>query len=417
MKAEREGRVWYNKVWFHRFPWPEGHAMQTYAHRYLPILQSYQRELLVRLQLLVDIDSGTGQSEGVNQIIDYLQTWHDEFGFSVTLHESSQFGRNLVARRRGKGRLRLLMVGHVDTVYPPGAATSRPFSIQDGIASGAGVIDMKSGVLMGMYAARALLEAGFEDFGEIILVWNNDEEVGSPISAPLLREIAREIDVALVLEPTRSADVITQARKGADRYVLEVTGVPAHSGAEPHKGRSAVIELAHKMIAIHSLNNLFPGTTFNVTRIASSEPLNVVPDFARCYISVRAYDERSLQAAHDTLEQIAAGCSIPGTHTRLVRFRGRTPYKVTPEITRLVEIAHVEGKGLALELIAESKGGVSDANLLVGEGVPALDSLGPVGGGMHDLRREYLRVDSLPVRGALLAGLIVHICLSKFTGE
>ena len=391
--------------------------MQTYAHRYLPILQDYQQELLSHLQVLVDIDSGTGQVEGVNQIISYLQEWLQEAGFSVTLNETEQFGRNLVARGRGRGRLRLLLVGHVDTVYPQGAAATRPFSIQNGIASGAGVIDMKSGLLMGMYAIRALRETGFEDYGEIILVWNNDEEVGSPASAPLLREIARNIDVALVLEPTRSAHIITQARKGADRYVMEVTGVPAHSGAEPHKGRSAVIELAHKMIAVHSLNNLFPGTTFNVTRISSSEPLNVVPDFARCHISVRAFDERSLQAAHETLEQVATGSSVPGTRTRLVRTRARTPYIATPEILRLVEITRQEGQSLGLDIIAESKGGVSDANVLMEVGVPTLDSLGPVGGGMHDLNREHLRVDSLPRRGALLAGLIHHLCLLESTGE
>ncbi len=391
--------------------------MQTYAHRYLPILQDHQQELISRLQVLVDIDSGTGQVEGVNQVIFYLQEWLQETGFNVTLHETDQFGRNLVARRQGKGRLRLLLVGHVDTVYPAGATAARSFTIQNGIAYGAGVIDMKSGVLMGMYAIRALRECGFEDYGEIILVWNNDEEVGSPASAPLLREIARNIDVALVLEPTRSADIITQARKGADRYVMEVTGVPAHSGAEPHKGRSAVIELAHKMIAIHSLNNLFPGTTFNVTRISSSEPLNVVPDFARCHISVRAFDERSLQAAHNTLEQIASGSSVPGTRTRLIRTRARTPYIATPEILRLVEITRQEGQSLGLNIVAESKGGVSDANVLMEVGIPTLDSLGPVGGGMHDLNREHLCVDSLPLRGALLAGVMHHLCLLESTGE
>ena len=203
--------------------------MQSYAHRYLPILQDYQQELLSHLQVLVDIDSGTGQVEGVNQIISYLQEWLQEAGFSVTLKETEQFGRNLVARGRGRGRLRLLLVGHVDTVYPQGAAATRPFSIQNGIASGAGVIDMKSGLLMGMYAIRALRETGFEDYGEIILVWNNDEEVGSPASAPLLREIARNIDVALVLEPTRSAHIITQARKGADRYVRSVVAWSPYS--------------------------------------------------------------------------------------------------------------------------------------------------------------------------------------------
>lgn len=402
----------------HNFDTTDAHdAHDAYAPRYLPALQSYIDEQIERLRLLVNIDSGTGQVEGINRVIAYLQEWMSALDFAVTLHGSEQYGNSLVARRRGKGKLRLLLVGHVDTVYPRGAASLQPFSLSEQdeqVASGPGVIDMKSGVLMGIYALRALFEAGFEQFGEILVCWNNDEEVGSPGSTPLLRELAREVDVALVLEPTRSAEILTQARKGADKYILEVAGVPAHSGAEPHKGRSAVIELAHKMLAIHSLNSLFPGTTFNVTRLSSSEPLNVVPDLARCHISVRAYDERSLQLASETLEQIATGSSVPGTRTRLMRTRARTPYTATPEVLRLVEMAQQEGIGLGLDIVAERKGGLSDANVMMECGVPTLDSLGPVGGGMHDLNREHLRIDSLPIRGALLAGLIHR--LSEMTG-
>jgi glutamate carboxypeptidase len=390
--------------------------MQTYSLGYLPKLQAYQHELLQRLERIVNIDSGTEQIEGINLIMSLLEQWMSEIGFSVTLHPSVQFGNNLVARRRGKGRVRLLLVGHVDTVYVQGAAVAQPFRIADDLASGPGVIDMKSGVLMCIYALRVLQEAGFEEYGELCVVFNNDEEVGSPGSIPLLREIAQRVDIGLVLEPSRSAEVVTKARKGADRYVMDVIGVPAHSGAEPFKGRSAVIELAHKMIAVHNLNTLFPGVTFNVTRISSSEPLNVVPDAARCHISVRSYDEAGLSLAEAALQQIAAGCSVPGTLTRLVRSRGRVPYEATPEIMHLVEMAQQEGRGLGLDIIAERKGGVSDANGLVGAGVPVLDSLGPVGGGMHDLKREYLRVSSLPVRGALLAGLIQRLCLSECTG-
>lgn len=388
--------------------------MQNYAPIYLPYLQSYQDEWLARLKLLVNIDSGSGDVEGVNTIMAYFEQWMGALGFEVTLHPTEEFGNNLVARRGGKGHLRLLLVGHVDTVYPRGAAEARPFVLDGKRAGGPGIIDMKSGVLMGLYTLKALLEAGFEEYGEITLCCNNDEEVGSPGSGPLLRELARQVDVALVLEPSRSAEIITKARKGADRYILEVTGIPAHSGAEPHKGRSAVIELAHKMIAVHHLNSLLPGVTFNVTRLSSTMPLNVIPDFAGCYVSVRAFDEQRLNLAHEMLEEVAGGCSIPGTRTRLTRIRGRTPYQATPEILRLVEAAQIEGKGLGLEMLAESKGGVSDANLLMEMGLPTLDSLGPVGGGMHDLNREFLEVDSLPVRGALLAGLIHR--LSESTG-
>jgi len=391
--------------------------MHNYAPIYLPKLQSYQHELLQRLELLVNIDSGTGQIDGINSIISYLEQWLSDIGFAVTLHNSASYGNNLVARRLGKGHLRLLLVGHVDTVYPYGAAAAQPFNIRDGIAFGPGVIDMKSGVLMGMSSLQALMESGFEEYSELIYVFNNDEEVGSTGSAPLLREIARQVDIGLVLESSRSIEVVTRARKGAEKYEMEVIGVPAHSGAEPNRGRSAVIELAHKMIAIHHLNSLFPGVTFNVTRISSSEPLNVVPDSARCHISVRAFNQRGLDLAATALDQIAAGCSIPDTQTRLTRTRGRVAYEATPQVMHLVEIAQSEAKGLGIELIAESKGGVSDANLLMEVGIPTLDSLGPVGGGMHDLNREHLRVDSVPIRGALLAGLIHNLCLSESTGK
>lgn len=386
--------------------------MQTYAQDYLPTLKTYQEEWLQKLEMLVNIDSGTGQVAGIQQIINSLKLWLEELGFAVSLREVEQFGPNLVARKRGKGRLRALIVGHVDTVYERGAAATRPWRVEQGIAYGPGVIDMKSGVLMAIYAVRALLETGFEDFGEICLVFNNDEEVGSPGSTPLFREIAAQVDAAFVLEPSRNAAFVTRARKGADKYVLTVRGTPAHAGVEPHRGRSAVVELAHKIIAIHHLNTLYPGVTFNITRLSSSEPLNVVPYMARCHISVRAHKQEQLEMAARALESVASGSNVPGTRSMLERIRGRTPYEATEAIARLVDVAALEGQALDIAIVAESKSGLSDANALVAAGVPTLDSLGPIGGGMHDLNREYLRIDSLPLRGALLAGLIHHLCLN-----
>ena len=389
---------------------------RTYAQHFLPQLQAYQQEMLERLATLVNIDSGSGNVEGINLVMSHLHQWMEDIGFSVTPSFSEGLGNNLVARRKGKGTTRILLVGHVDTVYDVGSAAVQPFSITGDLSYGPGVIDMKSGDVMGIYALRVLLESGFEEYGELIFLFNNDEEVGSYGSEPLLRDIAQTVDVGLVLEGSRSAEIVTRARKGADKYILEVTGVPAHSGAEPHKGRSAVVEMAHKILAISNLNTLFPGTTLNVTKLSSSERLNIVPDFARCHISVRAFTAQGLEIAAQALEQIAASRNVPDTRTRLIRTRGRTPYTATPEILQLVEAARLEGEPLGLNIVAEGKGGLSDANILMEAGIPTLDSLGPVGGGMHDLNREFMRVDSLPLRGALLAGLISHLCLSERTG-
>jgi len=389
----------------------------TYAQHYLPNLQAYQDEMLARLATLVNIDSGTGQIEGINRIIGYLHLWMTELGFEVSLHPIEGFGNNLVAHIRGKGTPRILLVGHVDTVYTQGAVQTQPFRIEDGIVYGPGVIDMKSGVIMCIYALRVLLEEGFDQFGDIYVVFNNDEEIGSTGSASLLHDIAKLADVGLVLESSRSANIVTKARKGADKYILEVTGISAHSGAEPQKGRSAVVELAHKILAINNINTLFYGVTCNVTRLSSSEQLNMVPDMARCHISIRAYDERSLDMAADALQQIVAGSSVPDTQTRLIRMPGRRPYQATPAMLDLLNMAQTEGTALGLTIVAEGKGGVSDANTLMAAGIPTLDSLGPIGGGMHNLDREYLRVDSIALRGALLAGLLQHISLSKSTGD
>jgi glutamate carboxypeptidase len=388
----------------------------TYAQTYLPYFHAYQDELLRRLEILVNIDSGTGQTEGINRIMSYLEEWLREMDFSVTLYPDSAFGNNLLARRKGTETARILLVGHVDTVYAPGSAQEQPFTLRDGRAYGPGVIDMKSGVVLGLYALRALAEQGFDRYGDIYFLFNNDEEVGSPGSAPLLRTMGQQVDAGLVLEGSRALDILTHARKGADKYILEVSGVSAHSGVEPQMGRSAVIELAHKMIAIHNLNTLFHGVTFNVTRISSSEPLNIVPDVARCHISVRAFTDAGLRRAEAALEQIAAGCSVPDTHTILTHVPGRRPYEATPRVQRLVAMAQAEGAALGLNIVAERKGGASDANLLMEVGLPTLDSLGPVGGGPHNLSREYLVVDSLPMRGALLAGLIQRLCLAESTG-
>ncbi|QBD80902.1 M20 family peptidase [Ktedonosporobacter rubrisoli] len=390
--------------------------VNTYAQSYLSRFQTYQDELLQRLETLVNIDSGTRQAQGINRIMAYLQEWLTELGFTVTLHPSEPFGNNLVARRKGKGKARIMLVGHVDTVYEAGSVEKRPFCIRDGIAYGPGVIDMKSGDLMGIYALRALAEAGFEQYDELCVVFNNDEEVGSAGSAPLLKAIAKEFSVGLVLEPASTLEQIINSRKGTNKYIMQVAGIASHSGSSPTKGRSAVLELAHKIIAIHNLHSLFHNVTFNVTDIRSNEQLNIIPDKASCQISVRGYTNQSLDKAAEALEQIAAGSSVPDTRTTLIRTRGRPPYTSTPALKRLEEMVVAEGQALGLKLVLEPRGGVSDANLLMGAGVPTLDSLGPVGGNLHNLQKEYLQIDTLPIRGSMLAGLLQHICLSNLTG-
>lgn len=383
----------------------------TYAQMYLPLFHSYQSEFLRRLETLVNIDSGTGQVEGIEEIVGYLKHWLNELDFTVTLDSMDHYGPNLIARRQGRGTRRVLLVGHIDTVYNAGAAQSHPFRLHDGRAYGPGVSDMKSGVLLGIYAARALIEAGFDDYGELVMFWNSDEEVGSPASRQLTLEMARQADVGLVLEPSCLQHQVTVARKGADKYILEITGIAAHSGVEPHKGRSAVLELAHKILAIHNLHALFPQVTFNVTRLSSNERLNIVPDHAGCWVTVRAVNKEMLDVVAPALEQITRNCNVPGTQALLVRNPGRRPYESTAEIMHLFSLACEEGEAVGLCLEGITQGGVSDANYLMEVGLPTLDGLGLAGNGDHNLELEHVLLDAIPLRGALLAGLIQRVCL------
>lgn len=389
----------------------------TYAQQYLPLITDVQEEYLARLSALVNIDSGTGQIAGVTQVIELLQQWLETMDFAVELCSVEGFGPNLIARRQGRGHTRLLLVGHVDTVYPAGAAEKQPFAIHDGYAVGPGVLDMKSGVLLAIYAVRTLIESGFTDYGELILFFNNDEEVGSPGSAPIIRDLAKQVDYALVLEPAGKLTSLTNARKGTDKYVLEIRGVASHSGVEPYKGRSAVVELAHKILAIQNLHSLLPGVTFNVTSLSSTKPLNVVPDMATCHISVRSFSPQELERASVMLEQIASNRSVPETRAILTRNRGRIPYGPTPALSHMVQLAEEEGEVLGFHLQAQAKGGVSDANILMDAGVPVLDTLGPIGNGMHNLDNERMLVASIPLRGALVAGLIHKLCVEEQSGR
>ncbi|HEV2661626.1 MAG TPA: hypothetical protein VGU68_13545, partial [Ktedonobacteraceae bacterium] len=135
-----------------------------------------------------------------------------------------------------------------------------------------------------------------------------------------------------------------------------------------------------------------------------------------CYVSVRSFSDKGLQQAATALEQLVAGSNVPDTYTRLTRLpNSRRPYEPTPGLTYLVSLAQAEGEALGMHITPERKGGLSDANLLMEMGLPTLDSLGPIGGGMHNLNREYLHVDSIPQRGALLAGLLQRLCLAKST--
>jgi glutamate carboxypeptidase len=302
----------------------------------------------------------------------------------------------------------LLLIGHMDTVFDPGTAAARPFAITDGIATGPGVTDMKSGLLAGLYAIAALRETGGLPLARLVFVANPDEEIGSPVSTPHIRALAPGMDACLVLECARANGDIVSSRKGNLGLTISVTGRAAHAGVEPEKGRSAILEAARIVTELHVLNGRWPGVTVNVGVINGGTRPNVVPERCTLEVDCRAVTRDALVQAETAIRTACEPRTVSDV-TVDVREDGRHwPMEKLERSGRLVGHAIGLAASMGFELRDAATGGASDANTTAGMGVPTIDGLGPVGGLDHS-PGEYLEVDSIVPRTALLAALIAAI--------
>ncbi|GCE26450.1 glutamate carboxypeptidase [Dictyobacter alpinus] len=375
------------------------------------------------LQTVVNIDSGTYLRSGVNQVGQYLQQRFQQMGLQTCFDkQAKEYGDHLVAVHTGTNPQgpRLLLVGHMDTVFPDGEALRRPFSRSYlkgvEIAKGPGVLDMKSGLLMGIYALRLLIEAQAVDYQTLTFVCNSDEEIGSPSSRALIGRLAQESDAVLVLEPGRVLNRIVSARKGIANYRVAVQGLSSHAGVEPDKGRNAIVELAHQVVALQAINGTIPGATLNVGIIRGGERTNIVPDYAYCDIDVRVRDRAGLEAIEAAMQRVTVHPMLDGTVITLSSGVKNAPFERTAASQQLVQLVREVGTTLGLEIEDVSSGGASDANTTAGLGVPTIDGLGATGGLAHN-PDEYIEVEHLPMRIALICGLIQHVCTYYRSGQ
>jgi len=321
-----------------------------------------------------------------------------------------RFGNTVVGTFHGaRTGPRVLLIGHMDTVFDAGTAAARPFRIDDGIAYGPGVTDMKSGLLAGLYALKALL-AGFDGlpFQRVVFIANPDEEVGSPSSSPHIRELAADMDACLVLECARANGDIVSARKGILDTRMTVHGRAAHAGVEPEKGRSAILEAARLIEDLHALNGRWPGVSVNVGVIRGGTRPNVVAERCELEVDVRSVTADGLVAVEAAIREVAAATEVPDTSVDVDVRVSWAPMEKLARSGRLVEHAQAVAERLGFTVADTATGGASDANTTSGMGVPSLDGLGPIGGNDH-APAEYLEVDSIVPRTTLLAGLLLAI--------
>ena len=297
----------------------------------------------------------------------------------------------------------------MDTVFDPGTAAERPFRIDGGTAFGPGVTDMKSGLLAGLYAVKTIIgELGGLPFERLTFIANPDEEVGSPTSEVHIRAAAADVDATLVLECARANGDIVSARKGILDTRLTVHGRAAHAGVEPEKGRSAILEAARIVQALHALNGRWPGVSVNVGKIAGGTRPNVVPERCELEVDVRATTVDGLAAVEAAIRELVATTELPDTSVEANVMISWQPMEKLARSGRLVEHAQSVAGRLGFTVADTATGGASDANTTSGMGVPTIDGLGPIGGNDH-APGEYLDVDSVVPRTAMLAGLLLAI--------
>jgi len=374
---------------------------------------------LADLERLCRIDCGSYSPRGVNQVAMWVAGEMKRLGATVERRPDpdGKYGDTVIGTWRRSGsrasdpaRPRVLLIGHMDTVFEDGTAADRPFRIASGIAYGPGVTDMKGGLVAGLHAIRAARAVAGDDLplDQITYIANPDEEIGSPSSSPHIREVAAESDVCLCLECARANGDFVSSRKGIADTRITVHGRAAHAGVEPEKGRSAVLAAAHLTTAIHALNGRWPDVTTNVGVFRAGTRPNIVTDLAELEVDLRARTAANLDAAVETIRGLAANPAVPDVTIDVDVRHAWRPMERLERSGRLVELTIELAGRLGFTTTDGATGGAGDANTTSGMGIPTIDGLGPIGGRDHS-PDEYLEVGSIVPRTALVAALLLAI--------
>ena len=370
-------------------------------------LIGHEREMVACARELVLRESPTQNKLACDELCSYLAVEFERLDGQVKVHREGIAGDHLqVDFPAGEHREPLLLLGHFDTVYDVGTIESMPWREENGRLYGPGVFDMKSGIAQMMFAVAALRETRGDLPLPVTVLLVSDEEAGSNSSRAITETVARQCAAVLVCEPSGPGGALKTARKGVGSFMVKVTGQASHSGLDFEKGQSAILELAHQILAISQMTDLGRGTTLNVGVIRGGTRTNVVAAEAVAEVDVRI----ARKSDRPIMERKIRGLHPVNKKCKLEIEGGinRPPLERTKQVVALFELARrIAGDlGFALEEIAV--GGGSDGNFTAGIGVPTLDGLGAVGEGAHAPHESVVAAE-LPRRAALLAGLIEAI--------
>lgn len=375
--------------------------MDENTQKIVEYLKNRQPDMLKVLKTLVNMDSTSSDKAACDRLIRYVAEVCRSITDKIEIFPMSEYGSCLMVKV-GSGTGQILVLSHLDTVWPPDETDRRPFSIQSGRATGPGVFDMKAGAIQGIWAVKALKDLVILPDRPICLFFNCDEEVGSIASKALIEAEAKKSAAALCLEPSVEGKVKIE-RKGTGIFKMTIAGRSAHSGADHRSGINANVELAHQIIRLEGLTDYETGTTINVGLIQGGRVRNQSAARAEALIDMR-YKK---QDEGRRIEQIIYGLEpvLSGAKVKITGGINRPPLLPTSCNQALFEKAKRVAREIGFELEGGRTGGGSDGSFTSNLGVPTLDGLGAVGAGGHSLT-EYIELDHLIPRTALIAQLM-----------
>ncbi|WP_020580738.1 M20 family metallopeptidase [Endozoicomonas elysicola] len=366
-------------------------------------------QYLEELKPLINVDCGTWTPAGVSKVADIMTEKYQGIGWQVTRHSfDEKVGPGLLATNKPEAEeYDIMLIGHLDTVFPEGTVAEWSLSQDGEKAYGPGVADMKSGQL-NMFKAISQLPEDVADRLSICVCMNPDEEIGSIYSGDWLKSIASKSRYVLVAEAARADGSLVKARKGMASYKVEFNGKAAHAGNEPEKGISAITELAHWITTLNQETNFEIGTTLNFGVVKGGSAGNVVPDYASTVLDIRFWDNDDYARLEKKIQNMLENPSLRGIKIELTREAHKPAFTPNEGSEKLMALIEKTGQDMGLNITWQAVGGGSDANLTGSLGVPTIDGLGPIGGAMHS-RNEFLVLDSIEPRLNLLRNVLINL--------
>lgn len=364
------------------------------------------------LKQLVETESPSADKAAVDRVGAIVADEARRLGAHVEIVPVKEAGDHVIARWENphprplshgeRGRNGILLLCHMDTVFPLGTLVKMPYREADGKIFGPGTLDMKAGIVISLAAIEELQNAGGLN-RPLTLLCTSDEEVGSLTSEALIKELAQNAELVLVMESALLDGSLKTWRKGVGEFWVRVKGRAAHAGGAHEEGRNAIEEMAHHVLAIQKLTNYERGTTLNVGVVHGGTVSNVVPEEAIAQVDVRVMQPGEWERVEAEMRVLKP--VLDGTSLEISGSLNRPPMPFDDMMKATFEKAKAIAEGIGLELNAGGSGGGSDANFIAPLGIPVLDGLGAIGEGYHS-EREFIFLDSLQERAGLLAALL-----------